>query len=236
MNCIISSVSQDVDSLKKTLEKVPSMKNLELSSKVTTKDEYEFGDINSPIKIAVLDLGCKKSILRNFSERGALCKVFPAETSYDKMSKWNPDGYFISNGPGDPASMDYAVNTVKEILKNDNPIFGICLGHQILARACDISTYKLHNGHRGINHPVKNLISGKSEVTSQNHGFSVSIDDINKSNILELTHINLNDETVEGIKVKDKKAFSVQYHPESCPGPHDSRYLFDEFIQLIKND
>tara|TARA_B100001093_G_C26827117_1_gene1014519 strand:- start:237 stop:1340 length:1104 start_codon:yes stop_codon:yes gene_type:complete len=236
MNCIISSVSQDVDSLKKTLEKVPSMKNLELSSKVTTKDEYEFGDINSTIKIAVLDLGCKKSILKNFSERGALCKVFPAESSYDRMSKWNPDGYFISNGPGDPASMDYAVNTVKEILKNDSPIFGICLGHQILARACDISTYKLHNGHRGINHPVKNLISGKSEVTSQNHGFSVSIDDINKSNILELTHINLNDETVEGIKVKDKKAFSVQYHPESCPGPHDSRYLFDEFIQLIKND
>ena len=236
MNCIISSVSQDVNSLKKTLDKVPSMKNLELSSKVTTKEEYEFGDKNSKIKIAVLDLGCKKSILKNFSERGALCKVFPAKTTYDKMFKWNPDGFFISNGPGDPASMDYAVNTVREILKNDRPIFGICLGHQILARACDISTYKLHNGHRGINHPVKNLISGKSEVTSQNHGFSVSVDDIKESDILELTHVNLNDDTVEGIKVKDKKAFSVQYHPESCPGPHDSRYLFDEFIQLIKND
>ena len=236
MNCIISSVSQDVNSLKKTLDKVPSMKNLELSSKVTTKEEYEFGDKNSKIKIAVLDLGCKKSILKNFSERGALCKVFPAKTTYDKMCKWNPDGFFISNGPGDPASMDYAVNTVREILKNDRPIFGICLGHQILARACDISTYKLHNGHRGINHPVKNLISGKSEVTSQNHGFSVSVDDIKESDILELTHVNLNDDTVEGIKVKDKKAFSVQYHPESCPGPHDSRYLFDEFIQLIKND
>ena len=152
------------------------------------------------------------------------------------MNAWKPDGFFISNGPGDPASMDYAVDTVKAILKNDKPLFGICLGHQILARACDISTYKLHNGHRGINHPVKNLLSGKSEVTSQNHGFAVSIDDIKESNNLALTHINLNDDTVEGIRVKDKKAFSVQYHPESSPGPHDSRYLFDDFINFIKGE
>ena len=176
----------------------------------------------------------KKSILDNFSNRGALCKVFPAKTSYKEMQSWNPDGFFISNGPGDPASMDYAVNTVKEIIDNENPIFGICLGHQILARACDISTYKLHNGHRGINHPVKNLKSGKSEVTSQNHGFAVSMDEIKESKSLELTHVNLNDETVEGIRVKGKKAFSVQYHPESSPGPHDSRYLFDDFINMIK--
>ena len=189
---------------------------------------------NSKIKIAVLDLGCKKSILENFSSRGALCKVYPAKTSFSDMDSWNPDGFFISNGPGDPASMDYAVDTVKEIISNDRPVFGICLGHQILARACDISTYKLHNGHRGINHPVKNLASGKSEVTSQNHGFAVSMDEIQNSKSIDLTHVNLNDDTVEGIKIKGKNAFSVQYHPESSPGPHDSRYLFDDFINMIK--
>ena len=234
MNAIISSQILDVEKLKKLLIDVPSMKNLELSSKVTTKKEYTHGDKNSKIKIAVLDLGCKKSILENFSSRGALCKVFPAKTSFSEMESWKPDGFFISNGPGDPASMDYAVNTVKDIINNEKPVFGICLGHQILARACDIPTYKLHNGHRGINHPVKNLNSGKSEVTSQNHGFAVSMDEIQKSKLIDLTHINLNDDTVEGIKLKGKKAFSVQYHPESSPGPHDSRYLFDDFISMIK--
>ena len=234
MNSIISSDILDVDKLKKKLSDVPPMKNLELSSKVTTKSEYTYGNKNSKIKIAVLDLGCKKSILENFSSRGALCKVYPAKTSFSDMDKWNPDGFFISNGPGDPASMDYAVDTVKEIISNDRPVFGICLGHQILARACDISTYKLHNGHRGINHPVKNLASGKSEVTSQNHGFAVSMDEIQNSKSIDLTHVNLNDDTVEGIKIKGKNAFSVQYHPESSPGPHDSRYLFDDFINMIK--
>ena len=234
MNSIISSDILDVDKLKKKLSDVPPMKNLELSSKVTTKSEYTYGNKNSKIKIAVLDLGCKKSILENFSSRGALCKVYPAKTSFSDMDSWNPDGFFISNGPGDPASMDYAVDTVKEIISNDRPVFGICLGHQILARACDISTYKLHNGHRGINHPVKNLASGKSEVTSQNHGFAVSMDEIQNSKSIDLTHVNLNDDTVEGIKIKGKNAFSVQYHPESSPGPHDSRYLFDDFINMIK--
>ncbi len=234
MNALISSDSLVVEDLLKILNNVPSMKNLELSSKVTTQKEYIYGDDLFSVKIAVLDLGCKKSILENFSSRGAICKVFPAKTPYIDMKSWNPDGFFISNGPGDPAAMDYAVNTVKEIIKNDEPVFGICLGHQILARACEISTYKLHNGHRGINHPVKNLKSGKSEVTSQNHGFAVSIEDVKKSDTIELTHINLNDNTVEGIKVKGKKAFSVQYHPESSPGPHDSRYLFDEFINMLK--
>ena len=233
MNAIISSETLDIEKLKNLLSKVPPMKNLELSSQVTTKKEYTYGDEKADKKIAVLDLGCKKSILDNFRNRGALCKVFPAKTSYKDMQSWNPDGFFISNGPGDPASMDYAVNTVKEIIDNEKPIFGICLGHQILARACDISTYKLHNGHRGINHPVKNLKSGKSEVTSQNHGFAVSMDEIKESKSLELTHVNLNDETVEGIRVKGKKAFSVQYHPESSPGPHDSRYLFHDFINMI---
>lgn len=236
MNAIISSEILDTEKLKGLLDNVPPMINLELSSKVTTKNEYTFGDENSDIKVAVLDLGCKKSILKNFSERGVYCKVFPAKTSFDNMQKWNPDGYFISNGPGDPASMDYAVNSVKEIIKMRKPVFGICLGHQILARACGVSTYKLHNGHRGINHPVKNLSSGKSEITSQNHGFGVSMDEIKKSESLELTHINLNDDTVEGIKLKNRNAFSVQYHPESSPGPHDSRYLFDDFINMIKGE
>ncbi len=233
MNCIISTDNLDDEFLNAELKKVPSMKNLELASFVTTKKPYFFGDKTSSHKVAVLDLGCKKSILENFNRRSIHCKVFPAKTKSKNILEWNPNGFFISNGPGDPASMDYAVNTVKDILKINMPIFGICLGHQILARACGISTYKLHHGHRGINHPVKNIITGKSEITSQNHGFSVSFDDINNSKLVELTHINLNDNTVEGIKLKNKKAFSVQYHPEASPGPHDSKYLFDNFIKML---
>ena len=233
MNCIISTDDLSSDFLNSELKKVPSMENLELASKVTTKKQYYYGNKDYKYKIAVLDLGCKKSILKNFNKRQALCKIFPAKTNFREMDKWKPNGFFISNGPGDPASMDYAVKTVKDILKNNIPIFGICLGHQILARACGISTYKLHHGHRGINHPVKNLLTGKSEITSQNHGFSVDMTDTNDSKDVELTHINLNDKTVEGIRLKNKKAFSVQYHPESSPGPHDSRYLFDYFIKML---
>jgi carbamoyl-phosphate synthase small subunit len=150
------------------------------------------------------------------------------------MQKWSPQGYFISNGPGDPAATKYAIDTVKKILDVDMPMFGICLGHQILAEANNIPTYKMHHGHRGLNHPVKNLISGKSEITSQNHGFSVNAEEVKKNKNVEVTHINLNDDTVEGIRIKNKPAFSVQYHPESSPGPHDSRYLFDDFIKLLK--
>lgn len=235
MNAIISSDDLDIESLKSQLAKVPSMESLELSSKVTTKEPYQLGDESSQLKIAVLDLGVKSSILKNFTLRGASCKVFPAKTDFEEMKSWSPDGFFISNGPGDPAAMQYAVDTVKNILNADYPIFGICLGHQIIARACGIDTYKMHHGHRGINHPVKNLTSGKSEITSQNHGFSVDIEGVKNSDKVTLTHTNLNDETVEGISIKGKKAFSVQYHPESSPGPHDSRYLFDQFLQLIKN-
>ena len=235
MNAIISSETLDLDVLKEELSKVPSMEHLELSSKVTTSEPYLYGDESAQVRIAVLDLGVKKSILKNFTERGAVCKVFPAHTSLKDMTDWNPSGYFISNGPGDPAAMQYAVDTVKSIIEADLPVFGICLGHQIMARACDIDTYKMHHGHRGINHPVKNLASGKSEVTSQNHGFSVDMDGVMNSEKVTLTHRNLNDETVEGMSINGKKAFSVQYHPESSPGPHDSRYLFDQFIKLITN-
>ena len=233
MNAIISSENLDISFLKQKLKKVPSMINLELSSRVTTKKEYMYGDESAKYKVAVLDLGCKKSILNNFTNRNVICKVFPAQTSFNKMNEWKPNGFFISNGPGDPASMDYAVSTIKKILDINKPLFGICLGHQLMARACDISTFKLHNGHRGINHPVKNLETGKSEVTSQNHGFSVDYNEVDKSKNIKLTHVNLNDNSVEGTKIIGKKAFSVQYHPESSPGPHDSRYLFDNFIRFF---
>ena len=139
----------------------------------------------------------------------------------------------MSNGPGDPASMDYAVKTVKDILGTNLPVFGICLGHQLLARANDIPTFKMHHGHRGLNHPVLNLVTGKAETTTQNHGFGVDPEAIKNSKNVVVTHINLNDNSIEGIRINDRPAFSVQYHPEATPGPHDSRYLFDEFIGMI---
>lgn len=234
MNAIISSESLDVDTLKARLREVPSMAGLELSSEVSTKEPYYYGDEEASTRIAVLDLGIKKNILRNFDARNVYAKVFPAKTSFEEMQQWNPDGYFISNGPGDPSAMDYAVQTVKEIIAADKPMFGICLGHQILALANGIRTEKMFNGHRGINHPVKNIVLNRCEITSQNHGFGVVKSDIEQSDRVEVTHINLNDDSIEGIRVKGKRAFSVQYHPEAAPGPHDSRYLFDEFVSMIK--
>ncbi|MFH6984052.1 glutamine-hydrolyzing carbamoyl-phosphate synthase small subunit [Marinoscillum luteum] len=235
MNAVITSEIFDLDALKTKLSEVPSMESLELSSVVTTKAPYEVGQENTGLRIAVMDFGIKRSILKNFVERDCHCKVFPANATLSEMEAWNPDGYFLSNGPGDPAAMDYAVETVKGILAKDYPIFGICLGNQLLARAVDIDTFKMHHGHRGLNHPVKNLQTGKSEVTSQNHGFSVNMDSLKNSTTAELTHLDLNDNTVEGLRLVNKPAFSVQYHPESSPGPHDSAYLFDDFIQLIKD-
>lgn len=234
MNCIISSEITDVEQLKKELAKVPSMAGLELASKVSTTEPYTLGDPNSPVKIAVLDFGTKQHILTCMVERGAYVKVFPAKTSIAELKAFAPNGYFISNGPGDPAAMDYAIVTVKEVLKEKKPTFGICLGHQLLALANDISTFKMHHGHRGLNHPVKNLATGKCEVTTQNHGFGVDPESVKKATNVEITHMNLNDNSIEGIKLKDQPAFSVQYHPESTPGPHDSRYLFDDFINMIK--
>ncbi len=233
MNAIISSEITDMDQLKKMLADIPSMDGLELSTKVCTNTEFFVGNENASRRVAVLDLGIKTSILENLTERDCYCKVFPARTSFEEMEQWNPDGYFISNGPGDPGAMEYAVSTVKNIIQADQPLFGICLGHQILARANGISTYKMHHGHRGLNHPVKNLETGKSEITSQNHGFSVDMEQASHAPDVEVTHINLNDQTVAGIKMLKKRAFSVQYHPESSPGPHDSRYLFDDFIRLM---
>ena len=233
MNAIISSEILDIEQLKKMLAGVPDMSGLELSSKVTTDKPFEYGDPNSPYKVAVLDLGAKKNILRCLEERGCYLKVFPANTSFKDMQEWQPNGYMITNGPGDPAAMPYAVSTVKEIIDNDKPVFGICLGNQVMGLACGLKTYKMHNGHRGLNHPVKNLVTGKGEITSQNHGFAIATDGVDSSKV-EVTHVHLNDNTVAGIRIKGKKAFAVQYHPESSPGPHDSRYLFDEFVDMLK--
>lgn len=235
MNAIISSEILDEKKLMEHLKEVPSMDGLELSSLVSTTEPYFMGDESTAqYRIAVMDYGVKKSILLNLTQRGCFCKVFPAKTSFEEVMAWNPDGFFISNGPGDPSAMPYAVKTVQQFLDTNKPLFGICLGHQILGLASGISTFKMHHGHRGLNHPVKNFQTGLCEITSQNHGFAVSPDEIEAHPDVEVTHINLNDKTIEGIKRKDKPAFSVQYHPEASPGPHDSRYLFDDFVKLFK--
>ncbi|WP_271406529.1 glutamine-hydrolyzing carbamoyl-phosphate synthase small subunit [Tenacibaculum soleae] len=234
MNAIISTEVDNIDALKKQLAATPNMEGLELASKVSTKEPYFVGDENSPIKISALDIGIKKNILRNLVKRGAYIKVYPYNATFEQMSDFNPDGYFISNGPGDPEPLSEAINTAKDIIKNDKPLFGICLGHQVIALANGISTYKMHNGHRGINHPVKNLITGKGEITSQNHGFAINREETEAHNDVEISHVHLNDNTVAGIRMKSKNVFSVQYHPEASPGPHDAEYLFDEFIENIK--
>ena len=233
MNCIISSEIFDENELNKILETCPDMNGQELASTVSTTEVYEKGDTSAKLKVAVLDFGIKQHILKCLLDRGVHVKVFPAKTNAKDLKAFQPNGYFISNGPGDPSSMDYAVETIKDILQENKPIFGICLGHQLLALANDIPTYKMHHGHRGLNHPVKNIITGKCEITTQNHGFGIDPDAIRKNDNIIITHINLNDDSIEGIKLKDKPVFSVQYHPEATPGPHDSRYLFDDFIAMM---
>lgn len=233
MNAIIST-DTDIESLKKQLEAVPSMDGLELASQVSTKEPYTVGDENATYKIAALDIGIKRNILRNLTQRGCYVKVFPYDASFEDLSSFNPDGYFLSNGPGDPTPLENAQKLAKEIVDKNLPLFGICLGHQVIALAHDIPTYKMHNGHRGINHPVKNLLTGKGEITSQNHGFVVDKSAVETHDVLEMTHEHLNDQSLAGMRVKDKNCFSVQYHPEASPGPHDSSYLFDQFIDMIK--
>jgi carbamoyl-phosphate synthase small subunit len=234
MNAVISTKIDNIEELKNQLSNVPEMEGLELASKVSTKKPYYFGDENATYKIAALDIGIKKNILRNFAKRDAYIKVFPYNSTFEDLNSWNPDGFFLSNGPGDPEPLIEAQNLAKKIIENNLPIFGICLGHQVIALANGVSTYKMHNGHRGINHPVKNLKTGKGEITSQNHGFAVNREEAERHADLEITHLHLNDNTVAGIAMKNKKCFSVQYHPEASPGPHDSSYLFDDFIELLK--
>lgn len=233
MNAVIST-NTNIEELKEQLKQVPDMNGLELASKVSCTEPYFFGDENAPYKVAALDIGIKKNILRSLAERGCYIKVFPYNATFEEMQSFNPDGYFLSNGPGDPTPLKEAQTVAKEIIARNLPLFGICLGHQVIALANGISTYKMHNGHRGINHPVKNLLTGKGEITSQNHGFVVKKEELLDNAEFEITHVHLNDDTVAGMRMKNKNCFSVQYHPEANPGPHDSRYLFDTFIENMK--
>lgn len=234
MNAIISTDVDDLDQLREKLDEIPSMEGLELASKVSTEEAYTVGDANAKYKISALDIGIKKNILRNLVKRDCYVKVFPYDASFEDLSSFEPDGYFLSNGPGDPTPLKNAQELAKTIIEKDLPLFGICLGHQVIALSQGVPTYKMHNGHRGINHPVKNLISGKGEITSQNHGFVVDRKSVEDHGGIEMTHEHLNDLTLAGMRVKGKNCFSVQYHPEASPGPHDSSYLFDDFVSMIE--
>jgi carbamoyl-phosphate synthase small subunit len=234
MNAIISTDGTSIEDLKVKLDQAPNMEGLDLASVVSTKEPYFFGNENATYKIAALDLGIKTNILRNLAKRDCYIKVYPYNATFNEMKAFHPDGYFLSNGPGDPDPLASAQEVARNILAENKPLFGICLGHQVIALANGISTYKMFNGHRGINHPVKNLVTGKGEITSQNHGFAVNKEELEKHPDFELTHVHLNDATVAGMKMKSKNCFSVQYHPEASPGPHDSSYLFDDFITNIK--
>jgi carbamoyl-phosphate synthase small subunit len=235
MNAVICTDGTPIEVLKEKLAQVPDMNGLELASKVSTTSPYFFGNETAKYKISALDLGIKTNILRNLAKRDCYIKVFPYNASFEDLKAFNPDGYFLSNGPGDPEPLVSAQEVAKQILNENKPLFGICLGHQIIGLANGISTYKMFNGHRGINHPVKNVITGKGEITSQNHGFAIVREDLDKHPDFELTHEHLNDGTVAGMRMKTKNCFSVQYHPEASPGPHDSSYLFDQFIENIKS-
>ncbi len=234
MNAVICTDDTPIEDLKIALANVPDMNGLELASKVSTKQPYFYGNESAKYKISALDLGIKTNILRNLAKRDCYIKVFPFDSSFQDLSEFNPDGYFLSNGPGDPDPLFSAIEVAKKIIENNKPLFGICLGHQVIALANGISTYKMFNGHRGINHPVMNVLTGKGEITSQNHGFAVNREELEKNNEMEITHFHLNDNTVAGMRMKSKNCFSVQYHPEASPGPHDSSYLFDDFIANLE--
>jgi carbamoyl-phosphate synthase small subunit len=245
MRGIISSTEFSTTNLRKKLDQYPGLVGRDIVKDVTAEKPYrwEHGVVDvlsdteslpeKKFKVVAFDYGIKQNILRLLRSHGCDVQVVPAATTAKQVMASRPDGVFLSNGPGDPAPVDYAIETVRKLL-GKVPIFGICLGHQILALALGGKTYKLKFGHRGANHPVKNLKTGKIEITSQNHGFCVDMDSLNEKQV-ELTHLNLNDNTNEGLRCKDKPAFSVQYHPEASPGPHDSNYLFDDFIILMQN-
>ena len=232
MNAIISSTNFDKSFLIKKLNEAPSMDGLNLTSQVTCSESYQYKKSDKHrFKIVAIDFGIKSNILRLLESKGCDIMVVPATISSNEIKAINPDGVFLSNGPGDPAAVTDAIKCIKDLL-GKYPIFGICLGHQLLALALGGSTFKLKYGHRGCNHPVKNLSTGQIEITSQNHGFAVNSKDLSQN--IKITHVNLNDDTIAGISCPDLRAFSVQYHPESSPGPRDSEYLFNDFIQLMK--
>ena len=232
MNGIIFSSDQSIGSMKTVLINYPKMDGLDLVKKVSVTEKYNWTKKPLKYKVSVIDFGVKYNILRILKEYGCELTIFPANVTFKELMKNKPDGIFLSNGPGDPVAVDYAIKLVRSLL-GVFPIFGICLGHQILALSLGAKTYKLKFGHRGINHPVKNLRTGSVEITSQNHGFAVDLKSLPENTAA--THINLNDNTCAGIKCLSLPAFSVQYHPESNPGPHDSRYVFEKFINLMEN-
>ena len=231
MNAVISSVELDDDQLVEKAKNWPSMEGLELASKVTVSKPYDWSEQDGP-KIAVYDFGVKHNILRSFERRGCAVRVFPSDTPLADVLDWNPDGIFFSNGPGDPRAMPDAVKLAAEAIDTELPLFGICLGHQLMSLAQGFDVYKMYVGHRGANHPVKNLKTGRVEVTTQNHGFAVDADSVDSARA-EVTHRNLNDQTVEGLLFKDFAGLSLQYHPEASPGPHDSHYHFDTFLEMV---
>ncbi len=234
MNAIVCSDGTEESRLKEMLEEVPSMEGMELSSEVTCKEPYDAPALGeSKCRVALLDLGVKTNIVRCLTARGCDVRVFPMATEAQEMLAWEPDGIMLSNGPGDPGAMIETIATVNELVSSSKPMFGICLGHQVLALSQGLTTVKMFNGHRGVNHPIKNLLTGKAEITSQNHGFVVDRDSVNSNPDVEVTHIHLNDDSVAGIALKGQPVFSVQYHPEASAGPHDSRYLFDQFVDSM---
>ena len=231
MNAVISSTVLNDQKLVDKAKSWPSMEGLELASRVTVSKPYDWSDNNGP-RIAVYDFGVKHNILRSFAERGCAVRVFPSDTPLDSVLEWDPDGLFLSNGPGDPRAMPDAVELAKEAIDTGRPIFGICLGHQLMALAQGFDVYKMFVGHRGANQPVKNNKTGKVEVTTQNHGFAVETDSVDSA-VAEMTHHNLNDGTVEGLEFIEFPGLSLQYHPEASPGPHDSHYHFDAFLKMM---
>jgi len=238
MKGIISTKTEDKDELKEKLNSYPSIINRDLVKYVTCGKPYVYNPERSDYRhvVVAVDFGAKMGILKCLDWEGFRLIVVPASTKPEEILKYNPDGVFLSNGPGDPAAVGYAVKTIKELI-GKKPIFGICLGHQLLAIALGAKTYKLKFGHHGGNHPIKNIETGKVEITSQNHGFAVSEESLKniKGTDYKITHLNLNDNTIEGLEYVDINAYAVQYHPEGKPGPHDSRYIFSKFTELIEN-
>ena len=253
MKGIMSTSCDDVDILLAKLKDYPGLVGQDIVQKVTCDKQFEWKgdnlrteeqeDYYEPLvkrsskkefKVVAFDYGIKYNMLRILDRLGCDVTVLPASATIEDVEAINPDGVFLSNGPGDPEPVQYAVDTIKKLVDRKYPIFGICLGHQLLGLALGGKTYKLKFGHRGANHPVKNLATGRVEITCQNHGFAIDIDSFSDPNV-ELTHINLNDNTVEGFKHKELPLFAVQYHPESSAGPHDSRHLFSQFVDMMRS-
>jgi carbamoyl-phosphate synthase small subunit len=233
-NAIISSTEMDLDVLTRRLDATPSMAGTELSSRVSTSAPYEVGPTDAMFRVALIDFGVKRNIERCLVERDCRVRVFPMNTPLEEMMAWRPHGFLLSNGPGDPGAMPLSVVLVRSVVATGLPVFGICLGHQLLAEAHGIPTEKMHHGHRGINHPVKDLTTGRDEVSSQNHGFVVRREVAEANPAVEITHVHLNDGSVAGFRLKGRPVFSVQYHPEAGPGPLDGRYLFDRFVANMR--